>query len=613
MKSSIFAALVGLATAGGSLRSDGVPTTTTTSYTSVSQGSLGTVLPVYQVGSGSTTLTGVSDLKVSSNGKLTGGSTNGLLSNVGSGAVLVTSTTTGASNIVSGQVITDGNYPKADLSVFNTATSGYANSNVLASNVINNAIANTVTSSKSIDSLFTKLPSSAELDTLVLSADSVAILKTIQTIGTNESLPCDQRISYLLELLGRIQAAIAKKTFAANQLQVVIDGANAEITRLQAQIDDINKSVAGLGLDDLKNKLDGFLTQLQSAYVDYNRVQDQIPVLQAQVTGNSNEIDILNKNSDGERNRIANDKLKLTEVQAEIAALQTRLALLQDNQAALQASIKKSQDKIAANDLAIAALKKKIADLETQIRTLNDQADTLNAQTKDLEVKVNRLRTDISVADAKKTKYLKDIQALQDKIAVQRKQQVPDQLNKINDMIATLKKMLPTVQSEIDRHYYYCFGEGKVQVQQTGSVLVYVVRGDAFANYLRSLYGANVVAPAVNGNVLFNRVDIFGSTWVGAFGYPFGNSSLSGNDLSLAGSFNCLNPNALVSGSGTITAIGANWVECADGKGAKQRLSLGSCSRLESTHALPAVGQKFFWSGVPGGSGYNLYTGSCFD
>lgn len=143
--------------------------------------------------------------------------------------------------------------------------------------------------------------------------------------------------------------------------------------------------------------------------------------------------------------------------------------------------------------------------------------------------------------------------------------------------------------------------------------MIYVVRGDAFANYLRSLYGANVVVPAINGNVLFNRVDIFGSTWVGAFGYPFGNSSLGGNDLSFGGSFNCLNPNALVSGSGTITAIGASWVECTDGKGAKQRLGLGSCSRLESTHTLPAVGQKFYWSGVPAGQGYNLYTGSCFD
>lgn len=29
------------------------------------------------------------------------------------------------------------------------------------------------------------------------------------------------------------------------------------------------------------------------------------------------------------------------------------------------------------------------------------------------------------------------------------------------------------------------------------------------------------------------------------------------------------------------------------------RFGLGSCSRLESTHKVPAVGQKFYWSGVP--------------
>lgn len=78
---------------------------------------------------------------------------------------------------------------------------------------------------------------------------------------------------------------------------------------------------------------------------------------------------------------------------------------------------------------------------------MNNKADTLNTQTKDLEVKVNRLRTDISIADANKTKYLKDIQNLQDKIAVQRKLQVPDNLNKLNDMIDSLRKMLPAVQS----------------------------------------------------------------------------------------------------------------------------------------------------------------------
>lgn len=147
-------------------------------------------------------------------------------------------------------------------------------------------------------------------------------------------------------------------------------------------------------------------------------------------------------------------------------------------------------------------------------------------------------------------------------------------------MIANLKTLIPTVENEVDRHFYYCFGDGKVQAQNVGNITVYVVRGDAFANYLRNLYGRNIVIPAVNGDVLFNRVDIFGAPWVGAFGYPFLNSSLGGNDLSFAGSFGCNNPTAIMTGSGVISALGSNWIQFTDGNGKILRANLGSCSRL---------------------------------
>lgn len=130
---------------------------------------------------------------------------------------------------------------------------------------------------------------------------------------------------------------------------------------------------------------------------------------------------------------------------------------------------------------------------------------------------------------------------------------------------------------------------------------------------MRTLYGRNIVLPAVNGDVLFNRVDIFGAAWAGAFGYPFGQASLGGGDLAIGGSFGCNSPTSVVTGYGTITAIGANYVECANGNGTKQRFNLGSCSRLEATKQLPRVGQKFFWSGVPASQGYNVYAASCLD
>lgn len=291
MRFSILAALVGFTTAATvlppTLKTGGTSTTTTTTYTSSSSstgaGGLSTSVPLVSVGGGSGALTGVSDLYVSSSGSLGKGS--GVGGGVGSGAVIVTSGSTGASNIVTGGVITDGNFPKANLGAISGSSSSLVNNNVVASGVIGNAIANTSTVNVSIDSLFSKLPSSAQIDSLILSADSVAILKTIQAVATETSLTCDQRIAYLLELLGRLRAAVQKKTFAADQLKIVVDTAAAEIIRLQGLIDANVVAIGKLGIDDLKKRLDDFTTQLQTAYAEYNKVQSQIPVLEAQVAG----------------------------------------------------------------------------------------------------------------------------------------------------------------------------------------------------------------------------------------------------------------------------------------------------------------------------------------
>lgn len=171
-----------------------------------------------------------------------------------------------------------------------------------------------------------------------------------------------------------------------------------------------------------------------------------------------------------------------------------------------------------------------------------------------------------------------------------------------------MKNFLPNVQAEIDRHYYYCYGEGKVQVKSQGGVIIYIVRGEAFGNYLRSIYGNNVIVPSnVNNDVVLNRVDIFGQSWVGAFGYPFATSAFAESGIN--GNFECSAANSLslVRGSGTISKIGTNYIESGG-----QRFNLGSCSRLESTNSVPSVGQQFYWSGVPTSNGLNLYSGTCF-
>lgn len=337
MKSSIFAALVGLATAGGSLRGDqlqgsGYSTSTTTTYTSGSSlsdnGSLKTFIPAVSVGGGNTQLTGVSDLAATSLGTGFGaqfGSGAGGLGNVGTGAVLITSTTTGQSSVLNGKPL-DGNFPKADLGVISAASSNVVNSNALQAGVINAALSNSSANPNlNLNKVFTKLPSVGEVNGLILSGDSVALLKLIQTVGVDNTIPCDQRIAYLLELNGRVKAAIEIKAFAADQLKIVIDTAVVEIDRLRQQINQNNADIDRLGLDALNTRLNGLLGDLQVAYANYNKIQSQIPVLEAQVAGSTQEIDILNKNSDNERNSLNNNRIKLSDVVNEFNTLQAKL------------------------------------------------------------------------------------------------------------------------------------------------------------------------------------------------------------------------------------------------------------------------------------------------
>lgn len=93
----------------------------------------------------------------------------------------------------------------------------------------------------------------------------------------------------------------------------------------------------------MKVRLNGLLADLQTAYVQYNKVSAQIPIVEAQINGNDQEIQILIKNSDAERNRIANDKLKLADIIAQINSIQTRLNELQNKQITIQTAITKEK------------------------------------------------------------------------------------------------------------------------------------------------------------------------------------------------------------------------------------------------------------------------------
>ena len=140
-------------------------------------------------------------------------------------------------------------------------------------------------SPRSIDSLFSRLPSSTELDEMILAADSVALLKTVQTLASDDSIPCSQIVDYLLEMMGRIRVAIEKKQFHANQLQVIIQGALAEIDRLEGEIDRLQDEKRSLWLDELHSRLAKLVAELEACYQEFNAIESQIAPNEARVAG----------------------------------------------------------------------------------------------------------------------------------------------------------------------------------------------------------------------------------------------------------------------------------------------------------------------------------------
>ena len=66
-------------------------------------------------------------------------------------------------------------------------------------------------------------------------------------------------------------------------------------------------------LDELRDKLAKLVKDLEDVYNRFNAVEAEIPPRQAEVAGLNKEIHILEKSSDAERNRIAQEKLKLSE------------------------------------------------------------------------------------------------------------------------------------------------------------------------------------------------------------------------------------------------------------------------------------------------------------
>ena len=459
--------------------------------------------------------------------------------------------------------------------------------------------------------MFTRLPSKAELDKFANDGDTAGILTTLKSLAADDSVPCGTKISYLLELLGSVKGAIARKNLAADELVAIIDGAKAEIARLKAEIVRTQGERDALKIPDIEARIADLVARLNNFYNQINAVKAQIPPEEARIAGYEKELATLNKQNDDERNRISNDKLKLTQTDNLIKDLQQRLREAQDQKAALEASIAASEQLIRDNNVKIANIRTTIADIAAKIRSLQDTLDRLRRETNTLEVDLERARTDLSVAQVKDRKLADDIRVFTDRINAEEPKLVDDELKKLRVIINKLQSSVPQIQSEIDREYYYCYGAGKVETITTGNTIVYVIKGEAFGSYVDNAYGQSVGAPQLrtSGDYRLQIVDPFSPAWTSKFGFPWSQGAANGSD------FACWNSaGSTQSGRGKIQSVSNNGFQVLDANGKSVNLRIGSCSRVESTSQLPTVGQTMAWRGVPSSAGgYNIYSATCWN
>ena len=188
-------------------------------------------------------------------------------------------------------------------------------------------------------------------------------------------------------------------------------------------------------------------------------------------------------------------------------------------------------------------------------------------------------------------------------------------MRNLRTLINNLNGVVPKVNDAINREYYYCYGAGKVDTQTTGSVIVYVVKGEAFGQYIQTAYGQSVAAPQLRSDgpdFRLQLVDPYSQIWTAKYGYPTLANQAGVQAGVFPASFSCLTT-AGGSGLGRIAAVNADGFVVNDAQGRGVRLNVGACSRVESTTQLPQVGQQVAWRGAPAAQGgYNLHAATCW-
>jgi hypothetical protein len=135
----------------------------------------------------------------------------------------------------------------------------------------------------------TDLPSNSQLDTLINSADVVAIRQTIQKVIAS-TLSCTAKMQYLSDFLGRIETFIAIKKSQIAQFGLIFDSSSSQISSLRAQIATYTQNIANLNLPELQNQLNGALDQLQLAYNSFNAANIDLTPFNLNITANIQSI-----------------------------------------------------------------------------------------------------------------------------------------------------------------------------------------------------------------------------------------------------------------------------------------------------------------------------------
>jgi len=172
---------------------------------------------------------------------------------------------------------------------------------------------------------------------------------------------------------------------------------------------------------------------------------------------------------------------------------------------------------------------------------------------------MERARTNLSTARVKDNKLANDIRKFKNRIDELQPNVRDDVLRNLRTIVANLTKVIPAINGDINREYYYCYGAGSVETVNTGSTVVYVVRGDSFGQYVSNLYGANLSTQfGANDSIRLNVVDPFSPIWTSKFGLGYQSGSQGGS----SSEFSCLGDNSgnISTGQGRISSIQGNQV-----------------------------------------------------